>query len=585
MRNMNKRIRILGRFIGGVAHIAPKMFAWVVIVLLLSCVLSVAGSYLLSMLVGSLQVGRSYEMQTVVTLVLLVVIVRIGSQCVQKTYGYLSSMSSEAISFEMQKRIVEKLHRLRFETFENTKTLDLISRLSDTLTKKGNDILQVISNASYTSIVILAYCLILAYICWYYPLILIVTSLLSVWISTRQGMDRYILTVTQSRWWRMSRYIEKLVFDKNNMKELRVFALMDHLISRWHEICRKAYREEFVQLWRHTIMEFLGKLVQFSGPCCCLFLYGRSVICGEGNLQNFYYVLTVSSMFFDDLQSVLQDVKQISHLYLFMDDMEAFEALETSNRPAETDVRLDQPIRFEHVSFRYPGAENDAICDLNFEIQPGETVVCVGENGAGKTTFVGLMLGLLTPTSGRILCGKHDMRQIIDSVQRRTGYVPQRFTKYQMKASEALGLGCEITIEMINRFPILSYLRHLPEGLESNLGQMEEGGVDLSGGEWQRLAVGRALLKQDADILVMDEFTAALDPLAESELYQALHEYMAGRTVVITSHRLSVCNLADRILVFSGGKIIEEGSHKQLMQLQGEYYKMYQAQSSIYNNN
>lgn len=581
---MNKRIRSLGRFIRDVASVDPQMFALAVIVLLLSCALSVASSYLLSMLVGGLQLGSGYEMRTAIMLVLLVVIARAGTQCVRKAYSYFASMSSEAVSFELQKRIVEKVHCLRFEMFESTKTLDLISRLRDTLAKNGN-IFQVISNAAYTVIVMLAYSFILAYICWYYPLIIFVTSLLSILISARQGMDQYILTVTQSRWWRMSRYIEKLVFDKNNMKELRAFALLDHLILRWHEICKKAYRDEFVQLRRHTIMEFLGKLVQFAGPCCCLFLYGRSVIYGEGNLQNFYYVLTVSSMFFDDLQSVLQDVKQLSHLYLVMDDMEEFEALKNSDHPAVTDVKLEHPIRFEHVSFRYPGAGNDAICDLNVEIQPGETVVCVGENSAGKTTFVGLMLGLLTPTSGRILYGEHDAEQIIDSIQRRTSYVPQRFTKYQMKASEALGLGCEITGEMINDFPILSFLHDLPEGLESNLGQMKEGGVDLSGGEWQRLAVGRALLKQDADMLVMDEFTAALDPLAESELYQSLHEYIAGRTVVITSHRLGVCKLADRILVFSGGKIVEEGEHKNLMRLQGKYYQMYQAQSSLYDDN
>ena len=305
---MNKRIRSLGRFIGGVAHVAPQMFAWAVIVLLLSSALSVAGSYLLSMLVGGLQLGRGYETRTAMTLVLLVVITRVGTQCVRNAYSYFASMSSEAVSFELQKRIVEKVHCLRFETFENTKTLDLISRLRDTLTKNAN-IFQVISNAAHTVIVMLAYSFILAYICWYYPLIIFLMSLLSVFISAQQGMDRYILTVIQSRWWRMSRYIEKLVFDKNNMKELRVFALLDHLISRWHEICKKAYREEFVQLRRHTIMEFLSKLVQFAGPCCCLFLYGRSVVYGEGNLQNFYYVLTVSSMFFDDLQSVLQDVK------------------------------------------------------------------------------------------------------------------------------------------------------------------------------------------------------------------------------------------------------------------------------------
>ena len=578
---VNSRIRSIKRFVAYVAKGSPGMFAKLTAVLLLFSTFTVLGNYLLSMLVGHIQKSHGYETDAMV-LVFLVVAARGGSQYLQKAYQYYAASSSEEAAFGLQKRIIEKVRCFQLETFENPKTLDLLSRLADTFVQDGSNILQELSNALYYSIIIVAYLLILSTICWYYPLILLTTSVLSIWISANQGMDKYILTVTQSRWWRVGKYIEKLVFDNSSMKETRLFALSDYLITRWREIRKRADKQDFLLLRRHTIAEFLGKIVQFSGSFCCLLLYGNIVINGRGSLQNFYYILSISGMFFDDMGNALSSVKRMGKLYLFMEDIEEFETLDICEERNEAHVHLDKTISFEHVSFKYRGGDGYALNDINVKINPGETIVCVGENGAGKTTFIALLLGMLKATHGKVLYSSDDVQCITDSVRRYAAYVPQKFIKFQMKASESLGMGRQVAEKDVAEIPLLDFLRKMPNGMECDLGQLEEDGIGLSGGEWQRLAVARALLKQDTDLLVMDEFSAALDPLAEAELYASLDRYMDSRTVVITSHRLGVCKLADRILVFSKGAIIEEGSHDSLIKQKGEYYRMYQAQSALY---
>lgn len=483
----------MAKFVGYVAQASPKMFVKLTATLTLSCIFAVTGNYLLSMLVGHMEASYEYGANIIMLLVAMVVIARVGAQYIQKGYQYYAALSSEEVSFRLQKRIIEKAHGLELETFENPETLDLISRLTDTLVQDGNGILQELSNAAYCCTVIVAYSVILSTICWYYPLILLATSVLSIWISAKHGMDKYILTVTQSRWWRMGKYIEKLVFENSSMKEMRLFVLLDYLVMRWRKIRERAHKQDFQQLRRHTAIEFFGKAVQLSGPFCCLLLYGNAVMDGRGNLQEFYYVLSVSAMFFDDLENALSSVKRIAKLYLFVEDIEKFEALDVYEKQDETHVRLDKKIRFDNLSFQYRNANGYALKNINVEIRPGETVVCIGENGAGKTTFVALLLGLLKATDGKVLYGEDDVQLISDSVRRHAAYVPQNFTRFQMKAEENLGMGREIEQEDIENLSVLEFLKKMPAGLKSDLGQLEEDGVGLSGGEWQRLAVGRAV--------------------------------------------------------------------------------------------
>lgn len=210
-------------------------------------------------------------------------------------------------------------------------------------------------------------------------------------------------------------------------------------------------------------------------------------------------------------------------------------------------------------------------------------VAIVGENGSGKSTFVNLLLGLYEPQEGEIRVGNHLLREVLDDMREKTGVVLQNFNQYQFTIEENLLGNKKGSREDWEKMkPLLSFVEELPKTWQTPLGQLEEKGIELSGGNWQRIALGRAFLKKDSEFLLLDEPVSAFDPKIENEIYEQLPILCKNKTTILISHRLSVTKVCNRILVFDKGQIVEEGTHEQLMEKQGIYFKMYQAQQSLY---
>jgi ATP-binding cassette subfamily B protein len=246
-------------------------------------------------------------------------------------------------------------------------------------------------------------------------------------------------------------------------------------------------------------------------------------------------------------------------------------------------------IRFDHVSFAYPGAAENALTDLSFTVDAGETIAIVGRNGAGKTTLFKLICRLYDPTAGRILIDGIDIRDV-DPAELRAhiGGMFQDYVTYQATAAENIGLGHLDAIA--DREAILKASRQagadaliggLPQGYETALGKWFDAGVNLSGGEWQKVALARAFMR-DARILLLDEPTSALDAQAEYELFERIHSLTRGRTAVYISHRFSTVRRADRIVFLEHGRLVEQGTHEQLMRLNGRYARLFRLQASAY---
>ncbi|MFN8444883.1 MAG: ATP-binding cassette domain-containing protein, partial [Caldilineaceae bacterium] len=250
---------------------------------------------------------------------------------------------------------------------------------------------------------------------------------------------------------------------------------------------------------------------------------------------------------------------------------------------------LQQGIEFRNVSFHYPGSERLVLQNLSFVIKPGSSVALVGDNGAGKTTLIKLLTRLYDPTEGTILLDGRDLRQYdLSQLQQNIGVIFQDFVRYQATAQENIGFGQVKDVENITRITqaaaqagALPVIDKLPNGYRTYLGKTFDNSVDLSGGEWQKIALSRAFMR-DAQILILDEPTAALDAKAEYDVYQRFAELMAGKTTIFISHRFSTVRMAQQILVLSDGHLIEQGSHDTLLAQGGQYAEMFTMQAIHY---
>jgi len=250
---------------------------------------------------------------------------------------------------------------------------------------------------------------------------------------------------------------------------------------------------------------------------------------------------------------------------------------------------ISRGFEFRNVSFAYPGTERTVLKNFTFTLSPGERIALIGENGQGKTTLVKLITRLYDPTAGQILLDGVDLREYsLEDLHRHIGVIFQDFMRFEMTARENIAVG---RVDQPNQQPDIEIAAHksladtvvskFANGYDQMLGRRFEGGVELSGGEWQKMALARAYLR-DAQMLILDEPTAALDARSELEVFERFAELTEGKMALLISHRFSTVRMADRIVVLSGGRLIEEGNHQQLMTRGGLYAEMFEMQAASY---
>jgi ATP-binding cassette, subfamily B, bacterial len=388
-------------------------------------------------------------------------------------------------------------------------------------------------------------------------------------------------------------YLRQVGGSKEASKELKLFNLSTYLTDRFRELSHEIY-EENVALNRRRL--FWGGLLAIVGQLGYYAAYGLSIyrtIQGRYTIGDLTLITTAIMQAMSNIQQVFSTASGVADQALFLTDLLAFFEMKPKVQSKTNGIRVPRPVQrgfeFRNVSFSYPGTTRRVLSDFNFTLAPGQRVALIGENGQGKTTVVKLITRLYDPTEGEILLDGVDLRDydLVD-LHSEIGVIFQDFMRYEMTARENITVGrIEVPhtaeeVEFAAEKSLAStVVAKLKGGYDQMLGRRFEGGVDLSGGEWQKLALARAYLR-DAQLLVLDEPTASLDARSELEVFERFAELTYDKMALLISHRFSTVRMADRIVVLEGGRLVEEGSHAQLMALGGRYAEMFEMQAASY---
>lgn len=388
-------------------------------------------------------------------------------------------------------------------------------------------------------------------------------------------------------------YLEYLLTDYDAVKEIKLFALGEPLLARYARLFWKFLDEDQkIARGRSIASVGWGMLATLSYYGSYAYIVWRAVA-GAITLGDMTLYLGIFRASQSTFESIFFGLSELYENGLFMSNLFKFLELEpqmvVAKRPVPVPVKLRGGIEFRHVSFQYAGQESLALRDVNLSIKPGEKVALVGPNGAGKTTLIKLLTRLYDPTEGQILLDGVDLREYdLGELRQRIGVIFQDFVRFHLTAAENVGFG---QIEALDDRPRVvnaaqksgahPLIAGLPQGYDTTLGRWFSKGRDLSGGEWQKIALGRAFMR-DCEVLVLDEPTAALDAENELKVFQQFRELTSDKTAVLISHRFSTVRMADRIFVFEGGCIAEEGTHTELVALGGTYARLFNLQAESY---
>jgi ABC-type multidrug transport system fused ATPase/permease subunit len=387
-------------------------------------------------------------------------------------------------------------------------------------------------------------------------------------------------------------YLETLIAREDFAKEVKLYQLGAMLLERYRSIFHRLYGEDRDLTIRRGVW---GYLLSLLSTAAFYFAYAWIVleaIAGRLSLGNMTMYLMVfrqgQTTFSSTLTSIggmYEDNLYLSNLYEFLE-----QPISQPKGKFTQGLIPGDGIRFENVSFIYPGSNKLALDDVSFHIKPGDKLAIVGENGSGKTTLIKLLTRLYNPDKGRILLDGLDLHKWnLEVLQRRIGVIFQDFIRYQFTVGENIGVGDVARLEDKHLWQIaaekgmaLPLIKQLPESFQTQLGKWFRGGQELSGGQWQKIALSRAFMRSRADILVLDEPTAAMDAEAEFQIFDRLRSLTQNQMAILISHRFSTVRMADKIMVLSDGKVVEQGTHEELLQAGGRYSHLFRLQAAGY---
>lgn len=509
-----------------------------------------------------------------------------------RTIGYFDALLADRFTKYTSVRVIEHASRLDLSSYEDPAFYDKLERAR----VQATDRIAMIQAVGALLQQFIAAVTLSASVFWFSPwlLVLLVVAVTPAFLGESHfAFLGYSQNIRQTPVRRQLDYLRVLGASKESAKELKLFGLSSFVTEEYARLSNQIYEQNVRlarrRLWAGALLSLLSTSGYYGAYAYVIY---RTVI-GDLTWGTLTFLAGALAGASNNIQTIFSTFSSIADQSLFLTDLVEFFAVRPRLTSKPGALPAPRPIRdgftFENVSFSYPGTKRLILDRLNLRIEPGERIALIGENGQGKTTIVKLLTRLYDPTDGRILLDEVDLRDYnIEDVQSEIGVIFQDFMRYEMTARQNIAVGRidasdhDGSIERAARKSLAdAVIERLPNGYDQLLGRRFEGGVDLSGGEWQKIALARAYLR-DAQLLILDEPTASLDARSEYEVFQRFAELTKGKMALLISHRFSTVRMADRIVVLENGRIVEQGSHSQLMALGGRYASMFELQASSY---
>ncbi len=510
----------------------------------------------------------------------------------QRGINVCESLLRALLGQRVNELILEKALTLSLTEFEDSEFYDRMTRARREASTRPLSLIRRIFGLGQNAISLVVYgSLLMAFSPWIG--VVLVLAAIPVFVSeTRFSNDAFRLFRWRAPESRKQSYLETLLAREDNAKEVQLFNLGPAFLGRYRGIFRQLFAEDSQLIRKRGLWGFVLGIVStvaFYGAYVWIVIATVATRISLGDMTMYLLVFkqaqTAFSASLGSIGGIYEDNLYLSNLYEYLE----YQPVEHLGF-ARLGPKPGDGIRFENVSFSYPGAQRAAVADLDLHIRPGNKLALVGENGAGKTTLIKLLTRLYEPTSGRILIDGLDVRDWdVVTLRGRVGVIFQDFIRYQLLAGENIGTGDVAALDDRQRWKVAAemgmakeVIESLPHGYETQLGRWFKDGQELSVGQWQKVALSRAFMRQDADILVLDEPTASMDAEAEAEVFQRFRLLAKDRMGIVISHRFSTVRMADEIVVLDAGRIVERGSHQSLMDLDARYARLFNLHAEGY---
>jgi ABC-type multidrug transport system fused ATPase/permease subunit len=534
---------------------------------------------------------------SVLFLIIFFFVYRILNQLVHRLNAAVIRIAGEKVVCHVKTQIMNKAKEIDLASFDDPEFYEKLENANREAGMRPIHVLSSTFDAVSNAISLVSYIIILvtAPNMWWTAPVMIALSLPTAIVSFSYRRKNFMYMRRRSKDRRQMNYYSDIMVNKDMVKEIRMFDLGDTFIQRYEGVFDRYYDGVRRLVVKESIWHVFITLLSSTVNCLFFALIAFKVFSGEIMIGDYSLYTGALTSIASTVSSLIGVSATVYEGTLFIDNLLAFlrekpTVVPSVKQPAKVNFGQPHTIEFINVSFAYPGTERRVLDHINLTLRAGETMVLVGLNGAGKTTFLKLLTRLYDPIEGKILLDGRDIREYdVKELYKLFGIIFQDFGKYAVNVSENITFG-DIAREhdknavrdAATQSNSADFIEKLPQGYDTPLMRIfEPNGIELSIGQWQKLAVARAFYSS-SDILILDEPTASLDPLAEQEIFNQFDKLREGKTTIFVSHRLSSATIASKIVVLEYGKLVEEGTHKELMEKRGKYYELFSTQAKRY---